>query len=171
MSKFSGLGGRLHSGESSIDFIGKRRRWYALSGLLIIASMAALSLQGLHLGIEFKGGASYTVTKAGSSVAQADSALAAAGISSEVIIQKVGNDKVRIQTGSLTSEKSNALQDSLATTFGVTVDSIDTQIIGPSWGKEITRKALYGLIGFIIVVMLYLAMAFNLKWLLPQLLL
>lgn len=163
MSKFSGLGGRLHSGETSIDFIGKRRRWYALSGLLIIASMAALSLQGLHLGIEFKGGASYTVTKAGSSVAQADSALAAAGTSSEVIIQKVGNDKVRIQTGSLTSEKSNALQDSLATTFGVTVDSIDTQIIGPSWGKEITRKALYGLIGFIVVVMIYLAMAFEPK--------
>ncbi len=163
MSKFSGLGGRLHSGETSIDFIGKRRRWYALSGLLIIASIAALSLQGLHLGIEFKGGASYTVTKAGSSVAQADTALTSAGITSEVIIQKVGNDKVRIQTGSLATDKSNALQDALASSFGVSVDSIDTQIIGPSWGKEITRKALYGLIGFIIVVMLYLAMAFEPK--------
>jgi preprotein translocase subunit SecF len=163
MSKFSGLGGRLHSGETSIDFIGKRRRWYALSGLLIIASIAALSLQGLHLGIEFKGGASYTVTKAGSTVEQANTALTSAGITSEVIIQKVGNDKVRIQTGSLATDKSNALQDALASSFGVSVDSIDTQIIGPSWGKEITRKALYGLIGFIIVVMLYLAMAFEPK--------
>lgn len=163
MSKFSGLGGRLHSGETSIDFIGKRRRWYAFSGILIIASIAALSLQGLHLGIEFKGGASYTVTKVGSTVAEANTALNAVGISNEVIVQKVGNDKVRIQTGSLTTEKSNALQDSLASTFGVSVDSIDTQIIGPSWGKEITRKALYGLIGFIAVVMLYLAMAFEPK--------
>jgi len=163
MSKFSGLGGRLHSGETSIDFIGKRRRWYALSGLLIIASIAALSLQGLHLGIEFKGGASYTVTKAGSTVAQAETALSSAGITSEVIIQQVGNDKIRVQTGSLTSDKSNTLQDSLASTFAVSVDSIDTQIIGPSWGKEITRKALYGLIGFIAVVMLYLAMAFEPK--------
>jgi preprotein translocase subunit SecF len=163
MSKFSGLGGRLHSGETSIDFIGKRRRWYAFSGILIIASIAALSLQGLHLGIEFKGGASYTVTKVGSTVAEANTALNAVGISNEVIVQKVGNDKVRIQTGSLTTEKSNALQDSLASTFGVNVDSIDTQIIGPSWGKEITRKALYGLIGFIAVVMLYLAMAFEPK--------
>jgi len=163
MSKFSGLGGRLHSGETSIDFIGKRRRWYALSGLLIIASIAALSLQGLHLGIEFKGGASYTVTKVGSTVEQAESALTAAGITGENIVQLVGNDKVRIQTGSLSNDKSNALQDSLASTFGVSVDSIDTQIIGPSWGKEITRKALYGLIGFIAVVMLYLAMAFEPK--------
>ena len=163
MSKFSGLGGRLHSGETSIDFIGKRRRWYALSGLLIIASIAALSLQGLHLGIEFKGGASYTVTKVGSTVEQAESALTAAGFTGENIVQLVGNDKVRIQTGSLANDKSNALQDSLASTFGVSVDSIDTQIIGPSWGKEITRKALYGLIGFIAVVMLYLAMAFEPK--------
>jgi len=163
MSKFSGLGGRLHSGETSIDFIGKRRRWYALSGLLIIASIAALSLQGLHLGIEFKGGASYTVTKVGSTVAQAETALSTAGIANEAIIQQVGTDKIRVQTGFLSSDKSNALQDSLASTFGVSIDSIDTQIIGPSWGKEITRKALYGLIGFIAVVMLYLAMAFEPK--------
>ena len=163
MSKFSGLGGRLYTGETSIDFIGKRRRWYALSGLLIIASIAALSLQGLHLGIEFKGGASFTVTKSGSTIAQGESALKSAGITGEKIIQQVGNDKIRVQTGSLSSEESNAVQDSLASTFGVSVDSIDTQIIGPSWGKEITRKALYGLIGFLIVVVLYLAMAFEPK--------
>jgi len=163
MSKLSGIGGRLHTGETSFDFIGKRRRWYAISGLFVIASIAALSLQGLHLGIEFKGGASYTVTKIGSTVAQADVAIAAAGINGETIVQQVGNDKIRIQTGSLPTETSDALQDSLASTFGVSVDSIDTQIIGPSWGKEITRKALYGLIGFLIVVVLYLAMAFEPK--------
>jgi preprotein translocase subunit SecF len=163
MSKFSGLGARLHSGETSIDYIGKRRRWYALSGLLIIVSIAALSLQGLHLGIEFKGGSSYTVTKAGSSIAQAESALVKAGLTGEKIIQQVGNDKIRVQTGSLTTAESNAVQDALASSFGVSIDSIDTQIIGPSWGKEITRKALYGLIGFLVVVILYLAMAFEPK--------
>jgi preprotein translocase subunit SecF len=163
MSKFSGLGARLHSGETSIDYIGKRRRWYALSGLLIIASIAALSLQGLHLGIEFKGGSSYTVTKSGGTIAQAESALTSAGITGEKIIQKVGNDKIRVQTGSLTAAQSNAVEDSLASTFAVSIDSIDTQIIGPSWGKEITRKALYGLIGFLVVVILYLAMAFEPK--------
>jgi preprotein translocase subunit SecF len=163
MSKFSGLGARLHSGETSIDYIGKRRRWYAFSGLLVIASIAALSLQGLHLGIEFKGGSSYTITKSGGTIAQAESALASAGITGEKIIQKVGSDKIRVQTGSLSAEQSNAVEDSLASTFGVSVEAIDTQIIGPSWGKEITRKALYGLVGFLVVVILYLAMAFEPK--------
>lgn len=163
MSKLTGLGGRLYTGETSIDIIGKKKRWYAFSGLLIVLSFAALTLQGLHLGIEFKGGASYTVTKSGADLNPALEAITKAGIPGEPIVQSVGNDKVRIQTGSLTNAQSSALQDALSANYGVTVDSIDTQIIGPSWGKEITRKALYGLIGFIVVVLLYLAMAFEPK--------
>jgi preprotein translocase subunit SecF len=163
MAKLSGIGGRLYRGETSIDFIGKRRRWYAFSSLLIIASAATLFTQGLHLGIEFKGGSSFTVTSNNASVASAEMALADAGVTSQSIIQKIGNDKVRVQTEPLSNVQQNAVQDKLAAKFGVSVDSIDSQIIGPSWGKEITRKALYGLFGFLIVVLLYLAMAFEPK--------
>lgn len=163
MAKLSGIGGRLYRGETSIDFIGKRRRWYAFSMILIIASAATLFTQGLHLGIEFKGGSSFTVTSNSASVAGAESALTEAGVATQNIIQKIGNDKVRIQTEPLSNAQQNAVQDKLAAKFGVSVDSIDSQIIGPSWGKEITRKALYGLFGFLIVVLLYLAMAFEPK--------
>jgi preprotein translocase subunit SecF len=163
MAKFSGLGGRLYRGETSVDFIGKRKIWYSISGLLILASALTLFTQGLHLGIEFKGGSSFTVTSANASVQTAESALTDAGITSQTIIQKVGNDKIRIQTDALTSVEQNAVESSLSSKFNVTVDSIDSQIIGPSWGEEITRKALYGLFGFLIVVMLYLAMAFESK--------
>jgi preprotein translocase subunit SecF len=163
MAKLSGIGGRLYRGETSIDFIGKRRRWYAFSMILIIASAATLFTQGLHLGIEFKGGSSFTVTSNSASVAGAESALTDAGVTTQNIIQKIGNDKVRVQTEPLSNVQQNAVQDKLAAKFGVSVDSIDSQIIGPSWGKEITRKALYGLFGFLIVVLLYLAMAFEPK--------
>jgi preprotein translocase subunit SecF len=161
--KLSGLGGRLYSGQTTINVIGKKQRWYAFSALLILLSLGALTLQGLQLGIEFKGGASYTVTKAGADLNPALEAVEAANIPGEPIIQSIGNDQIRIQTGSLSGAESIALQDQLATRYQVNVDSIDTQIVGPSWGKEITRKALYGLIGFIIVVLLYLAMAFEPK--------
>jgi preprotein translocase subunit SecF len=163
MSKLTGLGGRLYTGETSINIIGKKKRWYAFSGLLIVISFAALTFQGLHLGIEFKGGASYTITKAGAQLNPALEAVTLAGIPGEPIVQSVGTNKVRVQTGSLTNAQSSALQDALAAKYSISVDSIDTQIIGPSWGKEITRKALYGLFGFIIVVLLYLAMAFEPK--------
>ena len=163
MLKLSGLGGRLYRGQTSIDLIGNRRRWYAVSGLFIILSIGALSLQGLHLGIEFKGGSSFTVSKAGASIEDARSAVDSAGIPGEIIVQNVGTDKVRVQTAALDTAQNNAVQDVLAKKFSVSVESIDSQIIGPSWGKEITSKALYGLIGFLICVVLYLAMAFEPK--------
>lgn len=163
MAKLSGLGGRLYRGEASVDFIGKRKIWYSISGLLILASAVTLFTQGLHLGIEFKGGSSFTVTSSNATVQTAENALKEAGITSQTIVQKVGNDKVRIQTDALTSAELNAVEASLSSKFNVTIDSIDSQIIGPSWGEEITRKALYGLFGFLIVVMLYLAMAFESK--------
>lgn len=163
MSKLSGIGGRLYRGETSFDLIGKRRRWYALSGVLIIASALALSIQGLHLGIEFKGGSEFTVTKTGISIVDARAAVASTHVPGDTIIQKLGTNKVRVQTAPLSNAQSNSVQDALAAKFGISADAIDTQIVGPSWGKEITRKALYGLFGFLIVVMLYLAMAFEPK--------
>ncbi len=163
MARLSGIGGRLYRGETSIDFIGKRRRWYAFSGILIIASAATLFTQGLHLGIEFKGGSSFTVTSNNASISTAESALSDAGVTSQNIIQLIGDNKVRVQTEPLSNVQQNAVQDQLAQKFNVSIESIDSQIIGPSWGKEITRKALYGLFGFLIVVMLYLAMTFEPK--------
>ena len=163
MSKFSGLGGRLYRGETSVEFIGNRRRWYAISAFFILLSLGALALQGLHYGIEFKGGSSFTVTKQNASIVDARAAVDAVGVPGEIIVQNVGTDKVRVQTGALDTLQNNAVQDALAAKFSVSVESIDTQIVGPSWGKEITRKAVYGLIGFLICVMLYLAMAFEPK--------
>lgn len=163
MSKFSGLGGRLYRGETSVNFIGRRRRWYALSGFFVLLSIGALAVQGLQLGIEFKGGSSFTVNTSNPSVSLARDAVEEAGVTSDPIVQLVGTDKVRVQTQALDSALNNAVQDALAAKFSVSAADIDTQIIGPSWGKEITRKALYGLFGFLFVVMIYLAMALEPK--------
>jgi len=163
MTTATSFGARLYTGEKSFNFIGNRKRWYAISLLLVSLSIGTLLTQGLKLGIEFQGGSSYTVTKATGTIEEARTAVESAGVTSEVIVQEVGTDKIRVQTGSLSVAQSNAVQDALATKFGVSVESIDTQIVGPSWGKEITRKALYGLFAFLIAVMLYLAMAFEPK--------
>jgi len=163
VSKFSGLGGRLYRGETSINFIGNRNRWYGLSGFFVLLSIGALAIQGLTLGIEFKGGSSFTVNTPNPSVAMAREAVVAAGVTGDPIVQLVGNDKVRVQTQALEPALNTAIQDALAAKFSVSLTNIDTQIIGPSWGKEITRKALYGLFGFLLVVMIYLAMALEPK--------
>ncbi len=163
MASVKGLGGRLYSGETSFNIVGNARRWYIISLIFTALSIGTLAISGLHLGIEFKGGSAYTFTSTTATVEQARSAVAGSGISGEVIVQKVGNDKIRVQTGSLGPAQSDAVEAALTSTFGVQVADIDTQIIGPSWGKEITKKALYGLSAFMIVILIFLAMTFEPK--------
>jgi preprotein translocase subunit SecF len=157
------LGARLYSGEKSFNIIGRRKTWYSVSAIFILVSMGALLFSGLSLGIEFKGGSSYTVNKSGISVEEARSVVESTGIPGEVIVQKIGDDKIRVQTGTLTTAESNSVEDALVKAFSVQIENIDTQIIGPSWGKEITKKALYGLFGFLLVVIIFLAMTFEPK--------
>ncbi|MEY3795652.1 MAG: hypothetical protein RLZZ120_763 [Actinomycetota bacterium] len=163
MAKLSGLGGRLYSGETSFNIVENRKRWYSFSALFIVASIFALGVQGLHLGIEFKGGASFTVNKATATVQEAREAVEAVGLPGEIIVQKIGDSKVRVQTGAVDAAQSRAIEGALTQKFGVTEESIDTQLVGPSWGKEITKKAIYGLIAFLLVIMLFLAMVFEPK--------
>lgn len=161
--KFSGLGGRLYRGETSINIISARKKWYTLSGVFVALSIFALSVQGLALGIEFKGGSSYTVTTASGTIEDARAAVTSAGYTGNTIVQTIGSDKIRVQTGVVEPAQSNAIQDALAAKFGVTIESIDTQNVGPSWGEEISRKAFQGLIAFLICIMIYLALAFEPK--------
>ena len=163
MAKFSGLGGRLYSGETSFNIVENRKRWYSISAVFLLISLGALIVQGLHLGLEFKGGASFTLNKPNVSIEQARASVENIEIPGEIIVQKIGDSKVRIQTGALTSAESTAIETALTTTFGVTAESIDTQLVGPSWGKEITKKALYGLVAFLLAVMLFLTMTFEPK--------
>ena len=163
MAQLTGLGGRLYSGETSFNIVENRKRWYVVSALFIVVSIFALAVQGLHLGIEFKGGASYTVNKPAATVQQARAAVESVGIPGEIIVQKIGDSKVRVQTGAVDSAQSKAIESALTSAFGVTAESIDTQLVGPSWGKEITKKALYGLFAFLLAVMIFLAMAFEPK--------
>ena len=163
MAKFSGLGGRLYSGETSFNIVENRKRWYSVSAVFLLISLGALIVQGLHLGLEFKGGASFTLNKPNVSIEQARASVENIEIPGEIIVQKIGDTKVRIQTGALTSAESTAIETALTTTFGVTAESIDTQLVGPSWGKEITKKALYGLVAFLLAVMLFLTMTFEPK--------
>lgn len=163
MAKFSGLGGRLYSGETSFNIVENRKRWYSVSAVFLLISLGALIVQGLHLGLEFKGGASFTLNKPNVSIEQARASVENIEIPGEIIVQKIGDSKVRIQTGALTSAESTAIETALTTTFGVSTESIDTQLIGPSWGKEITKKALYGLVAFLLSVMLFLTFAFEPK--------
>lgn len=161
--KFRGLGGRLYRGETSLEIISGRKKWYSLSAVFILISLAVFGFKGVELSIEFKGGSSFTVTTSTGTIDQARQAVTSAGYLDELRVQTIGESKIKVQTGVIEQSLANAIQDSLAAKFGVSVESIDTQNVGPSWGEEISKKALQGLIAFLVIIMIYLALTFEPK--------
>lgn len=163
MASLSQLGNGLYRGEVSLNIVGRRRTWYLISAILIVLSMSSLGVQKLNLGIEFKGGAEFSVPLAvadDSSVTKARETVIAAG-ETPSSVTVIGGNKVRIQTPALSTEDSNALSAALATSFAVTESDIKVQLVGPTWGEEVSKNAARALVVFLILVAIFLSIYFE----------
>ena len=163
MSRVGSLGSRLYRGEISYDFVGKRRRWYVISGVILAIAVLALLIRGLNLGIEFKGGAEFRFTSTKASVASVRDTVTSTGLGGDPIVQKIGNDTYRVATTKLSADQSNKVQQTIADKYGLNRNDVSRQFIGASWGSDISKKALQGLIVFLILVVIVLAILFEWK--------
>ncbi len=160
MSRLGTLGARLYRGEVGYDFVGKRKIWYGISILITITAIVGLAVRGLNMGIEFSGGAVFTTPKTSVSATQAR--LTAEDASGHTaVVQKLGDRTLRVQVSDLTPEQSRKTQEALAKKLDVSLDKVNTDIVGPSWGDQIANKAWTGLGIFMILVVIYLAIAFE----------
>jgi preprotein translocase subunit SecF len=158
---FSALGNRLYTGETSVDFVGKRKIWYLMSFLIVLVAVVGVFVRGINLGIEFEGGAKFTVPST-TSVENARNIVKDAGIKSALIVS-VGNERLEIQTPPLEQEQIESFIAKISTDFKVDKSTITTQSVGPSWGADITRQALIGLGVFLLLVILFLTIYFEIR--------
>ncbi len=163
MGKISRLGNALYEGDVSIDFVGRKYLWYAISGVIVLLAVAGLMTKGLNFGIEFKGGVEYQVSLPANQVTQdnvdkirtavADTGLAAA---SSPIVNTSGQS-IRVQTAELSNDQAVQVTDAIAAAVNVNADrDISTQDVGASWGEQVAKRALTGLGVFLILVVLFI---------------
>lgn len=164
MSKFSDFGNALYVGEKSFNFTGKRKLWYSISAIVIaISAILPFTLHdGFNFGIEFKGGSQFTIlggTEKGLELARGTAEKALPG--KEISVTTVGSDSVRVQTPQLSDSKSEELRLSLAKTYSVESAAVSSSFIGASWGGDVTGKALNGLLWFLVLAALLMAVYFR----------
>ncbi|SOD61309.1 preprotein translocase subunit SecF [Streptomyces zhaozhouensis] len=161
MSRLGDLGARLYRGDVSLDIVGARKIWYTVSVLITVLAFAALLVRGLHMGVEFEGGAVYTTPPNNASVEDVrDVAEESSG--SIALVQTLGDDgTMRIQVSGLDTETSNETREALASELGIPTEELNAEVIGPSWGKQIANRAWQGLAIFMVLVVVYLALAFE----------
>ncbi|WP_066942665.1 protein translocase subunit SecF [Streptomyces lushanensis] len=160
MSRLGALGARLYRGEVGYDFVGKRKIWYGISILITITAIVGLAVRGLNMGIEFKGGAVFTVPSTSVSVSQAQTDTEEAS-GHDAIVQQLGNGGLRIQVTELDTKQADRVKTQLAKDLNVDEAKINADLVGPSWGETIANKAWTGLGIFMILVVIYLAIAFE----------
>jgi preprotein translocase subunit SecF len=165
MSRIGEVGSRLYRGEVSVNFVGRKRTWYSISGAILLVSVVALLVHGLNFSVDFKGGAVFQFTAPTASQAQVSTAVTDAGVAGAIVQQlsgKLGNSW-QVQTRTLSNTETNNVQSSLISHLHLNAAKISTQFVGPSWGSQISGKALEALIAFLIVIVIYLTIAFEWK--------
>jgi preprotein translocase subunit SecF len=168
MSALGGIGGRLYRGEVSVEFVGRQRLWYTISGVILAVSIIALAVFGLNFSVDFKGGSVFQFPAGTATISQVRTTVSGAGGGGDAIVQQVANPQKHtaswtVQTHQLTPVQRNSVESAIARTFHLTPDQISVQYVGASWGSQISRKALQALIAFLVVIVIYLSIAFEWK--------
>jgi preprotein translocase subunit SecF len=164
MSRLGSIGGRLYRGEVSYDFVGHKRRWYAISGAILLISIVALFVHGLNFSVDFKGGAVFQFSAPAATQTQVQDTVSQEGVNGAVVQQltgKLGNKSWQVQTDALSSQQTFKVENALTSELGA--KDMSTSFVGASWGGQITTKAIQALIAFLIVIVLYLSIAFEWK--------
>jgi preprotein translocase subunit SecF len=164
MGKFSRLGNDLYSGRKSIDFVGRRWLWYAISAVIVLVAISGLLFKGLNWGIEFTGGAQYRVSLPQSQVTQetADElrvAVAGTGVdaASAPVVTTSGENAILVQTEPLSAVESGRIIDAIVETTGADEEAdLSQEEIGASWGQEVAERSITGLGVFLVLVVLFI---------------
>jgi preprotein translocase subunit SecF len=163
MSKFRDLGNDLYSGRISIDIVGRRKLWYAIAiVLVVIAIVAPVARGGFNFGIEFRGGSEFRIDGVGETSQQvARDAVQSVDPETQPIVTSVGVDSVRIQTEQLDDVTTEEIRIALANAYDLPSGSVTSSFIGANWGADVTSKAINGLIVFLILVSVLMALYFR----------
>jgi preprotein translocase subunit SecF len=158
MPSFAKFGNDLYAGRRSVGFIAHRRIWYSIAVAACVISILALAILHLNPGIEFRGGTEFDVPSvAHTSEITGANAVHSVVPDSEALVTKIGSNTMRVETEKLLDKDVPSVQAALAKAYDVPVNKITTSFVGASWGSDITKKAIQGLIVFLILVAVVIA--------------
>lgn len=144
-----------------MTFIGLRKYWYGISGVLVAASIAALAVWGLNLGIDFMGGSLMELLFEGAlpPTDALEATLSEVGIDNS-LIQQTGDHGVIIRMRDLDEETHQRVLAALRSSMG-NFTELRFVSIGPIIGGELKQKAVLALVFVIVMIVLYIAWVFR----------
>jgi SecD/SecF fusion protein len=170
--KFMGAHGQQRGRWMQIDFVGKWRLWFVLSGIVLLIGAVSLGVQGLNLGIDFKGGTqiSFTTPQPVSiqDVRSAAAQIGEGGAQIQGLGPATGGDQYRdfqLRTEALEPAQATQLRNELTQS----VDAVDfgATTVSASFGEQIARSAIWAILFSLALIVIYIAIRFHWKFAVP----
>jgi preprotein translocase subunit SecF len=168
MAGFGGIAGRLYRGEVSVNFVRRQRMWYSISGLILLVSVVAVAVRKLNFSVDFKGGSVFqfpATAGQGSATQSQIQRLVSINGGGDSTVQRVSSNLLNqwsVTTKALSQTVQQNIGVAIAHTFHLTSQNqVAITFVGPTWGSQITSKAIEALIIFLIVIVIYLSIAFE----------
>lgn len=155
----------------SIDFVGKRKLYYIVSVVVILAGVVSFFTKGFNLGVDFKGGRSYVV-RFDQNVSTVDvrSTLTNAFGEAPEVKTFGGNNQVKVTTKYLIDDNSedadNKVEEALNNALGqkgFKYEVMSSQKVGPTIADDIKTSAVWAILFSLFVIFLYIVIRFK-RW-------
>jgi SecD/SecF fusion protein len=172
--RFMGAQGQQTAKWLQIDFMGKRRLWFAISGAIILAGLVSLGVQGLNLGIDFKGGTQITFTTPKAQSTDSVKAFFNHEGQPNAVVQGQGRStngdftSWQVRTPSLDKKQQLQLNQTLKSDLGATSGGVKN--VSGTFGHQIAIDAIWGIVVSLLLIVIYIGLRFDLKFAIPVIL-
>lgn len=163
MPSFATFGNELYTGKRSYNFVGGKKLWFLIAAIAVALSiLIPVAKGGFNLGIEFRGGSEFTVSNAANTDPSIGETVVQDVVSGSIPrVANVAGTTMRIQTDRLNDDETLQIKDGLATAYGVTENEVTSTFVGPTWGQDVTKQALIGLVVFVLLAAVLMALYFR----------
>ncbi len=142
-----------------VDFVGGWRLWFAISAVLLLASVTAIAFGRLNLGIDFQGGTQFTVADAEREFGT-EEVLAALppAVAEDSVVTTLGESGYEVRTPVISEAEQRAIRDSLGEELG---GEVSVTTVSPAFGEQLRNQALQAVVAALLIIVAFISIRFE----------
>jgi preprotein translocase subunit SecF len=142
-----------------VNFVGGWKVWFAISGVLLLASVVAIASGRLNLGIDFQGGAQFTVTGADRQLSREEvQDVLPDDIAANSVVQELGEDGYDVRTPVIGQQETRQVRDALSETLGA---EVSVTSVSPTFGGQVRDQALHAVAAALLIIVAFISVRFE----------
>jgi SecD/SecF fusion protein len=154
------------------DFMGYARWFFAASGVVLALGAVAIGAKGINFSIDFESGTQIKLTaKAGTDVEGVRDALRPVDLADakiqEVKLPGQTGASFQVSTEALSTQQERRVAQQLQTELGVNPADLNTNTVGPTFGKTVANSAVIAIIVSFLLIAFVIWFRFGLRFMTP----